>query len=102
MSGDEDGDGDRIATLEREVAELRSLLEAAQARPGWLPQRATNPGSGMCDTCRAVVQRGGTAVCGCVLYGTTTTCATFRTAVEAVMTNAARKTLPNSGTGIRM
>lgn len=86
-----EADDDRIAALEREVAELRRLLEAAQARPGWLPQQATNTGGGgMCDTCRTAVERGGTAVCGCVLNGPAPTCGTFRNAVETVIADSAR------------
>lgn len=81
---------DRVAALERELAELRSLLETAQARPGWLPQRRTNTSNGMCDRCRAAVDRGEAAVCGCVLYGPTTSCATFRTAVHTAISDSVR------------
>lgn len=94
-------DGESIAALEREVAELRRLLEAAQARPGWLPQRMTNAGNGMCDTCRAAADRGEAAVCGCVLYGPKTTCSTFQTAVLTVIADSAR-IYPGTGATVRI
>lgn len=101
MSDDARSD-ERIAALEREVAELRELLEAVQTRPGWPPQRMANTGNGMCDRCRIAVERGEAAVCGCVLYGPKSTCAAFRAAVQAVVVDSARFAYPNSGTSARM
>jgi hypothetical protein len=99
---DDAGVDERVAALEREVTELRRLLEAAQARPGRLPQRMTNTGGGMCDRCRAAVERGETAVCGCVLCGPKLTCSAFRTAVQAVIADSARSVYPAAGMSARM
>lgn len=83
-------DEDRIAALEREVAELRRELRAARGteptRPEWLPHAGRqNSAPAMCATCQAKADRGETAVCGCVLFGPKITCQVTRQAILGVV-----------------